>query len=1796
MKNLKKLLVLCLLACVVVAVSSCFILDNHVYVEDWTYDENGHWHSCVVDGCSSKSEEAVHTYDAGEVITPATEEAEGVISYTCTVCGYAKTEAIAKLPHTHKLTKVDEVAPTCTAAGTKAYYTCSGCDQIFSDEEGQNAIAAPETIDALGHSEEIIAGKDATCTEKGLSEGKKCSVCGETLVAQEEIAALGHTEEILPAKAATCTETGLTEGKKCSVCGEILVAQQEIAAGHKEEILPAKAATCTETGLTEGKKCSVCGETLVAQQETPVAPHTEETVAGKAATCTEAGLTEGKKCSVCGETLVAQQEIAAAGHKYENCECSVCHETVPALDYADSFDFATADGFAAVQANGKIVLVGEFRNNGDSHQFGANSSIQFVVPANTTVTITGHSTSYGVFDVYLNGVKTDMAGVLSFTVKEETKVVIVPDEEATYSKAYLKGISLEAYVDRTITEDTTINFGSEGNYKDSIVDFSGIQIGDNGGNNSQVKNGSFQLIVKAGAKVVIHGYSGYTSYKVNDGEEITAEWYTYIALEDTTLTVTPVNGNNYFYSIEITYHEGIQLVNAAESTCTVAGHEAYYTCTCHGELTQKVARELAPHTEETVVGKAATCTETGLTDGTKCSVCQATVKAQEEIPVIDHNYVDGKCSACGAIDPSTTITVYFENNWNWTEVRVHYWGSSAKADTTWPGVAPTKIGSKNGKELYEIVIPADVAGIVISGLKDDNSGYRDQTPNIETGLANCVCYSMLWNNGNHVNVNYYHNNETTTVDPDCTNPGSKTEVCKVCGKTETTELAAKGHTEETVTGKAATCTETGLTDGIKCSVCGETVKAQEEIPALDHNMITDVAKAPTCTETGLTEGAHCSRCDHKVAQQEIPANGHSEEAKHDDDYHWTECVNCDYATEKVAHTPAEEGKCACGYACADKCAACGKCENTDCALCATKCEFAVADQVITFAPSTTLGAPEGPNGLAPGKDGAYLHDESITAQHVVLENGAFATVITLPNGTAAHSGISLLNNKNQDTYGKAGYNCGIPQIDGVANNIKLYFTNNGDSAVTFKYSAIDYYYDKGAVELTLAAGETKVVIMPTTHTASVGLNHQIVFPNGADAGASITVWGEFIADENLASVTVATPANQLRFGVGETFSAAGLVLKANGTNYNRVYISGNYITNLDGYTFTSSDVGTHTVFVMFGDVAVTYSIIVDDHAHNVVYVEEQAPVQCEKDGLAAHYACTVEGCGLRFADKYGNEILESIASVSCHTESTGPHLPGSAITCTYCSAPMGIVSMDNWVHFAITTQTSKIGSNIKNGKLEHAYINGVPGTKVYIGAGTVGATNDSEFYLQMSNNDTGWQTVIPNLGTNAPAGQLRRVILFYRNYSNEDVTMNLQNDASGGNGKVTIPANGTAICEFTIKNKGGSNWFHYYVDSNVNSDVVLGVYGYFYVYNEEVDSISVNKPATKLTYKVGESFTSEGLVVNVPITMSNSKTCYAQTGFTTNYDGRIFTADDIGVHTVTVTFGDNTTTYTIEVVPEVNCEGGEHKYGKVSEESLFVEMQGNNAIYKKACVYCGAASEETYVAETVAFVPHATNKTNFKVEYVTLEDGRIAVKLTVLNDIAAGHKQSISTSINNAPSGTNAVFPVSGNGRRVYMEMISNADVNITWQPEFYGDRDGVTMDLKAGESQSNVWVVCYDNTTNPTQTQAALPYEEFVFNTDVAAGTEIYITGLFYDRGDIIDVNVNTPAKQIIYKVGEEFSSEGFSFGVSSTDSLFAKVTIYNVTTNLDGKVFTSDDLGVHKVVVSWGEFTAEYDILVIE
>ena len=79
----------------------------------------------------------------------------------------------------------------------------------------------------------------------------------------------------------------------------------------------------------------------------------------------------------------------------------------------------------------------------------------------------------------------------------------------------------------------------------------------------------------------------------------------------------------------------------------------------------------------------------------------------------------------------------------------------------------------------------------------------------------------------------------------------------------------KAHTVVIDEAVPPTCTETGLTEGKHCSVCGEIIVAQTAIDALGHTVVVDEAVEPTCTETGLTEGKHCSVCGEILVAQEV---------------------------------------------------------------------------------------------------------------------------------------------------------------------------------------------------------------------------------------------------------------------------------------------------------------------------------------------------------------------------------------------------------------------------------------------------------------------------------------------------------------------------------------------------------------------------------------------------------------------------------------------------------------------------------------------------------------------------------------------------------------------------------------------------------------------------------------------------------------------------------------------------------------------------------------------------------------
>lgn len=146
----------------------------------------------------------------------------------------------------------------------------------------------------------------------------------------------------------------------------------------------------------------------------------------------------------------------------------------------------------------------------------------------------------------------------------------------------------------------------------------------------------------------------------------------------------------------------------------------------------------------------------------------------------------------------------------------------------------------------------------------------------------------------------------------CTEAGSESGTCKVCGIKMSTVLPALGHDfvvdEKAV---AATCTKDGHTEAKHCSRCDYKVES-EVIKSNGHVSVTDPATEATCTDPAKTEGSHCAVCGEVfVAQKSVgEALGHDPVQHKAKEPTCTEvgwdayetCSRCDYSTyvEKAA--------------------------------------------------------------------------------------------------------------------------------------------------------------------------------------------------------------------------------------------------------------------------------------------------------------------------------------------------------------------------------------------------------------------------------------------------------------------------------------------------------------------------------------------------------------------------------------------------------------------------------------------------------------------------------------------------------------------------------------------------------------------------------------------------------------------------------------------------------------------------------------------------------------------------------
>ena len=220
--------------------------------------------------------------------------------------------------HHHSFKEVKEVAATCTEAGTKAHYTCEGCDKIFDADKNETTLEELK-IAAIGHDYKfnsfVWADDYSSAQAKYVCTRDSSHVENHDATVTSEVA----TEP-------TCETKGVRKYYAVYEDHKNTVEVDIPALGHSLVHVDAKEPKCAEEGNVEHWHCTVCkknysdseGKNLLDNVVVPSKGHTLASVtyewSADHKTCTAKGT-----CSVCHEE--ATETVNTAEGELESTDC-----------------------------------------------------------------------------------------------------------------------------------------------------------------------------------------------------------------------------------------------------------------------------------------------------------------------------------------------------------------------------------------------------------------------------------------------------------------------------------------------------------------------------------------------------------------------------------------------------------------------------------------------------------------------------------------------------------------------------------------------------------------------------------------------------------------------------------------------------------------------------------------------------------------------------------------------------------------------------------------------------------------------------------------------------------------------------------------------------------------------------------------------------------------------------------------------------------------------------------------------------------------------------------------------------------------------------------------------------------------------------------------------------------------------------------------------------------------------------------------------------------------------------------
>lgn len=794
--------------------------------------------------------------------------------------------------------------------------------------------------------------------------------------------------------------------------------------------------------------------------------------------------------------------------------------------------------------------------------------------------------------------------------------------------------------------------------------------------------------------------------------------------------------------------------------------------------------------------------------------------------------------------------------------------------------------------------------------------------------------------------------------------------CSICGESG----AETPHTSVAI-GEAsdATCTENGITAGEKCSDCGYVIREQQTVPALGHSAQKIDEKQATCEESGYEAHWHCTVCEKDFSDGECtteitvattPAIGHDYpeewtagsngthikvcandqthvltetcvwgtetlhytdetghyyvctvcgaageikahtlDIKNDDAQHWSECRYCGYATEKIDHSAASIAAVAISDFVEGQ-----SVSASDVSVTAT-CE---CGKVYTVTDGVTVQEKT----LVSGENTVEIYYGGLTCTVTVDVSEAEKYLLTISGATLADGITTTVSLKE---------GASLPVIKASAGKTLLGFKDDELNV----YTAENFAMPASALTITALYAEEMPLFAPSdTNSDNVKAAEHVELENGIIATRVNLTPEELIKlrpvnDSGSATVNVYAPA------IGRTLMLL-CVTNESDVDAEILYQAENYGIR-GGQTVNVGAGKTVVVPFVYGNDEAYGSFSGCDHYLTLLsasaatvtvygYICCDGATQITKISANALKTMYIDGdyidlAGLTVTATVGSNYTIKLVNYSVDIpDGTAWEAGIDRITVTFCglTSVIKLNNLDDWI---VTAFSKYLTSGVTWLEAEYVEVEGTnyTATQYTFKAGATSGSDTGTWPNNDGNNPNvyGYNVRIPTYSDTA-----RTLRLYVSNNGTESISFRLyaENYGDKGGWDFTLGAGESRIYTVTVT-PGQSIGCNYNVKllQDVTVDTAVTIYGYFKTYDGEIQGIGINSATTaKTTFKVGETFTAKNLTVDVTEHSGQSGDVNIA-NFTTDYDGHVFTADDVGTVTVTVSWNGLTTTYQITV-------------------------------------------------------------------------------------------------------------------------------------------------------------------------------------------------------------------------------------------------------------------------------------------